>query len=96
MSAHDLETPKEETRSKLNSSQKLECDNEDEDFAHLTTEEEPSDSEDVLEGKEPGEFTGRILVKSVSPSVCPSVALFHYSPIFACYRKKHFFRRWDR
>ena len=53
MNAFDSETPKL-IANDSNLSQKVIEKVEDGNFGHLMTEEAPSDTEDVLEGKEPG------------------------------------------
>ena len=55
MSDQDCEPAPEVIRKESNSSQKLiEKEEDNEDFGNLTKEEVPSETEDVLEGKEPG------------------------------------------
>ena len=66
MNTQDSVAVNEAVRKISNSSQEP-LDVEDEDFGQLTTEEVPSDSEDVLEGKEPGDIV------SLNQSICPTV-----------------------
>jgi len=67
MNAFDSETPKL-IANDSNLSQKVIEKVEDGNFGHLMTEEAPSDTEDVLEGKEPGGVpsTGALLVSTAS------------------------------
>jgi len=67
MNTQDSVAVNEAVRKISNSSQEP-LDVDDEDFGQLTTEEVPSDSEDVLEGKEPGgvSSTAALLVSTAS------------------------------